>query len=207
MAAYDRRTARPRFQWDGDDGSSIYLTLGAMIEDRVGGTLPGRTVPDGTPFAEAQDTERFDAGLVAETPVPDIATLNLRASAMRQNHLHRYGAVIEDDRHTSLFGEVSLVGNNGATSWVSGIAFQQDSFRSDAFPAFDYTYDVPGIFAQIEQEASLDLTLAASARIDSTMSSAPSSARVFPRYIGPPTGPFADRSAEGSSPPRHSWTR
>ena len=69
MAAYDRLTARPRFQWDGDDGSSIYLTLGAMTEGRVGGTLPGRTVPDGTPFAQAQDTERFDAGLVAETAV------------------------------------------------------------------------------------------------------------------------------------------
>ena len=166
MAAYDRLTARPRFQWDGSDGSSIYLTLGAMTEDRVGGTLPGPTVPDGTSFAQKQDTERFDAGLVAETPVSDLATLNLRASAMRQNHLHRYGAVVEDDRHTSLFGEASIAGDNGATSWVGGIAFQQDGFRSDTFPEFDYTYDVPGIFAQIEQEASLDLTLAASARID-----------------------------------------
>lgn len=166
MAAYDRLTARPRFQWDGSDGSSIYLTLGAMTEDRVGGTLPGRTVPDGTPFAQTQDTERFDAGLVAKTPVSELATLNLRASAMRQNHLHRYGAVVEDDRHTSLFSEASIAGNNDAISWVGGIAFQQDGFRSDTFPAFDYTYDVPGIFAQVEQEASLDLTLAASARVD-----------------------------------------
>ncbi len=166
MAAYDRLTARPRFQWDGSDGSSIYLTLGAMTEERVGGTLPGRRVPDGTRFAQIQDTERFDAGLVAETPVSDLATLNLRASAMHQKHLHRYGAVIEDDRHTSLFGEASVAGSKGATSWVGGIAFQQDGFRSDTFPAFDYTYDVPGIFAQIEQEASLNLTLAASARVD-----------------------------------------
>lgn len=132
----------------------------------MGGTLPGRTVPDGTPFAQTQDTERFDVGLVVEIPVSDLATLNLRASAMRQNHLHRYGAVVEDDRHTSLFGEASVAGSNGATSWVGGIAFQQDGFRSDTFPAFDYTYDVPGLFAQIEQEASLDLTLAASARVD-----------------------------------------
>lgn len=166
MAAYDRLTARPRFQWDGNDGSSVYLTIGAMTEDRVGGTLPGRTVPDGTAFAQTQDTERFDAGLVAATPLSDLATLNLRASAMRQDHLHRYGAVVEDDRHTSLFGEASVAGGSGATSWVGGIAFQQDGFRSEAFPAFDYTYDVPGIFAQVEQEASLDLTLAASGRVD-----------------------------------------
>ena len=166
MAAYDRLTARPRFQWDGDNGSSVYLTFGAMTEDRVGGTLPGRTVPDGTAFPQTQNTERFDAGLVAVTPLSDLATLNLRASAMRQDHLHRYGAVFEDDHHTSLFGEASLAGGSGATSWVGGIAFQRDGFRSDAFPAFDYTYDIPGVFAQVEQEATLDLTLAASARID-----------------------------------------
>ena len=166
MAAYDRLTARPRFQWDGDGGSSVYLTMGAMTEDRVGGTLPGRTVPDGTAYPQTQDTERFDAGLVAETPLSDSATLNLRASAMRQDHLHRYGAVVEDDHHTSLFGEASVSGGSGATSWVGGIAFQSDGFRSETFPAFDYTYDVPGVFAQLEQQATLDLTLAASARVD-----------------------------------------
>lgn len=166
MAAYDRLTARPRFQWDGDGGSSVYLTMGAMTEDRVGGTLPGRTVPDGTAYPQTQDTERFDAGLVAETPLSDSATLNLRASAMRQDHLHRYGAVVEDDHHTSLFSEASVSGGSGATSWVGGIAFQSDGFRSETFPAFDYTYDVPGVFAQLEQQATLDLTLAASARVD-----------------------------------------
>ena len=166
MAAYDRLTARPRFQWDGDGGSSVYLTMGAMTEDRVGGTLPGKTVPDGAAYPQTQDTERFDAGLVAETPLSDSATLNLRASATRQDHLHRYGAVVEDDHHTSLFGEASVSGGSGATSWVGGIAFQSAGFRSETFPAFDYTYDVPGVFAQLEQEATLDLTLAASARVD-----------------------------------------
>lgn len=166
MPGYDRLTARPRFQWEGDDGSSVYLTLGALTEDRIGGTLPGMTVPDGTPFAQTQDTERFDGGLVAKTPLADIGTLNLRASAMRQEHLHRYGDVMEDDRHTNLFGEVSLAGSSGATAWVGGVAFQSDRFGSDTFTAFDYTYDVPGIFAQIEQEASPDLTLAASGRVD-----------------------------------------
>lgn len=166
MPEYDRLTARPRFQWDGDDGSSVYLTLGAMTEDRVGGTLPGRTVPDGTPFAQTQDTERFDAGLVVQTPIDGFGTLNLRASAMRQNHLHGFGDVAEDDRHTNLFSEASVSGSSGATSWVGGFAFQSDDFISEPFPAFDYTYDVPSIFAQIEQEATLDLTLAASARVD-----------------------------------------
>lgn len=120
MPAYERLTVRPRFQWDGDDGTTAYFTLGAMTEDRVGGTLPGRTVPDGTPFVQAQNTERFDAGLVAETPLSGFGTLNLRASAMRQDHLHRYGRVIEDDRHSNLFGEASVSSGSGETSWSAG---------------------------------------------------------------------------------------
>ena len=137
-----------------------------MTEDRVGGTLPGRTVPDGNSFAQTQDTERFDVGLVVQTPIDGFGMVNLRASAMRQNHLHGFGDVAEDDRHTNLFSEASVSGSSGATSWVGGFAFQSDDFSSETFPAFDYTYDVPSIFAQIEQEAALDLILAASARVD-----------------------------------------
>jgi outer membrane receptor for ferrienterochelin and colicins len=32
---------------------------------------------------------------------------------MSQNHLHRFGKVVEDDRHSNLFGEVSLSDSNG----------------------------------------------------------------------------------------------
>ncbi|MXO73478.1 TonB-dependent receptor [Altererythrobacter buctensis] len=166
MPAYERLTARPRLQWRSEDGSSVYLTLGAMTEDRVGGTLPGRTVPDGTEFAQTQKTERFDAGLVAETPVSGLGSLAIRASASQQDHLHRFGTVVEDDRHQSIFGEASLSRSEGATSLVGGVAFQSDVFQSDAFPAFDYSYDVPGIFAQLEHEVSPELTLAGSARVD-----------------------------------------
>ena len=166
IPTYDRLTARPRVQWNGDDGSSLYLTLGAMTEDRTGGTQLGRTVPDGTSFAQTQDTERYDAGLVAQTPVEGVGTLHLRASTMRQDHLHRYGSVIEDDRHTSSFAEASISGGFDGTSWLGGFAFQSDGFRSQSFPVFAYDYQVPGLFAQIEQEATPDLTVAASARVD-----------------------------------------
>ena len=166
IPAYDRLTARPRFQWNGDDGSSVYLTLGMMTEERVGGTLPGRLVPDGSPFQQTQDTDRLDAGLVAETPLGSTATLHLRASAMRQDHLHRFGTTVEDDRHENLFTEASVSGGTGSISWVGGVAFQSDRFRSKTFSAFDYNYDVPGIFGQLEHEATPDLTLAASARVD-----------------------------------------
>jgi outer membrane receptor for ferrienterochelin and colicins len=54
----------------------------------------------------------------------------------------------------------------GGTSWIGEVAYQVDSFRSLTFPDFDYTYRVPGLFAQLEQEAGVDLTIAGSARVD-----------------------------------------
>ena len=163
---YERFTARPRLFWEGANGAKAFLTLGAMTEERVGGTLPGRTTPDGRPFRQAQDTDRFDAGLTAELPVEAVGTFHLRASGMTQGHRHVFGDVVEDDRHATAFAEASLAGEAGATSWVGGLAFQTDRFRSDTFPAFGYGYDVPGLFGQVEQELSPELTLAGSARLD-----------------------------------------
>jgi iron complex outermembrane receptor protein len=163
---YERLTVRPRLFWDGANGASAFLTLGAMTEEREGGTLPGRTTAEGRPFPQGQSTERLDAGLVAEFPLERVGTLHLRASGVTQDHRHVFGDAIEDDRRGTLFGEVSLARRSDATSWVTGVAFQTDSFRSETFPAFDFTYDVPAAFAQVEHELTPELTLAGSARID-----------------------------------------
>jgi iron complex outermembrane receptor protein len=166
IPSYERWTVRPRLFWEGGSGASAYLTLGAMKEDRVGGTRPGRTTPDGAPFPQIQDTERFDAGLVAEAPLAGVGTAHLRASGMTQRHEHRYGQVVERDRHSTLFAEASLAGGSEATPWVAGLAFQRDTYRSETFSVFNYTFDVPGVFAQVEHKVRDDLTLAASARLD-----------------------------------------
>ncbi|MFN3727687.1 MAG: TonB-dependent receptor plug domain-containing protein [Allosphingosinicella sp.] len=166
MPFYERFTARPRLFWEGTDGASAFLTLGVMSEQRVGGTSPGRTAPDGRPFLQAQDTDRLDAGLVAGFPVAGVGTLHLRSSGMKQEHRHVFGDVVELDRHATVFGEVSLAGEEGATAWVAGVAHQVDSFRSGTFPVFNYTHDVPGVFGQIQHEATPELTLAGSARLD-----------------------------------------
>jgi iron complex outermembrane receptor protein len=166
IPGYERLVARPRLFWEGANGASLFVTLGALDESRAGGTLPGRTTPDGRPFPQTQDTERLDAGLVAEFPLEGLGALGLRASGMTQEHRHAFGDVIEDDRHETLFAEASFAGRSDATSWVGGVAFQRDSFRSETFPAFDYSYEVPAMFAQLEQDLRPDLTLAASARID-----------------------------------------
>ena len=166
MPFYERVTLRPRLFWEGADGASAFLTVGAMAEDRKGGTLPGRTAPDGQPFPQTQRSSRLDAGLVAEVPVERLGAVHIRASGATQGHRHRFGDTLERDRHGTLFAEASLAGRSAATSWVGGLAFQSDSFSSETFPAFDYAYRVPGAFAQVEHDLRPDLTLAASARLD-----------------------------------------
>ena len=166
LAGFDRWTLRPRLFWAGDDGSRAFVTLGAMGEQRRGGTLAGRTVADGTAYREAQDSRRFDVGLVAERPVEGLGRFHLRASAVTQDHTHQFGADREKDRHDTMFSELSLAGGQGATTWLGGVAVQSDVYRSKTLPAFNYSYDVPAVFAQVEHELSDDMTVAGSARLD-----------------------------------------
>lgn len=165
IAAYERWSLRPRLFWQGENGGEAFVTLGAMTETRSGGTEPHRTAPDGRPFVQAQDTDRFDAGLVASLPVGS-GKLHLRASAMTQAHDHQSGEVFEEDRHDTGFLEAAYGAEIGATTWLAGAAVQVDSYDSRTFSGFDYTYTAPGVFAQVEHEFSPDLTLAGSARFD-----------------------------------------
>lgn len=164
--AHDRRSARPRLFWTGDDGASVYLTAGVMTEDRRGGTPDGRATPDGRLFAQTQDTQRLDAGLVYEKPIGGWGWVQVRASGMEQSHRHRFGDLLEKDAHRTLFAEASLAGEAGDLSWLGGVAVQSDRYRSEAFPRFDYAYAAPAVFAQAEREVGETLTFAGSVRYD-----------------------------------------
>lgn len=166
MPGYQRSTVRPRLFWQSDDGARALLTAGATRESRQGGTLPGRVVADGHPFALTQHTERYDAGAVVEIPVRETDRLQLRASAMSTDHRHRYGESLEDDTHRTGFAEVSYASGIADTSWLAGLAAQQDRFRSHQFQQFDYRYTVPAVFVQAEQTLREDLILSGSARWD-----------------------------------------
>lgn len=163
---FHRWTARPRLFWEGAEGGELFLTMGAMTEDREGGTAPGRTVPDGSAFPQNQRTERFDAGLTGQYPLSETVTAHVRASGVTQSHEHLFGDVAENDRHSTLFGEASLSGSAGMLNWTAGTAIQSDAYRSKTFSAFDYTYTVPALFAQVEGDVLPDLTLAGSGRVD-----------------------------------------
>lgn len=166
MPGYERWTVRPRLFWDGAGGAKAMLTFGAMTEQRRGGTLAGRTTPDGSSFVQAQDSDRFDLGLNAQAPLDGVGTLYLRASGATQSHRHQFGQVIERDRHQTGFVEASLGGTAGRTNWLAGAVLQADRYRNRAVPALDYSYTVPALFVQAENDLAEALTVAASARWD-----------------------------------------
>ncbi|XPF94211.1 TonB-dependent receptor plug domain-containing protein [Colwellia sp. RE-S-Sl-9] len=166
LADYERYTARPRLFWEGDAGETLYATVGVMTEQRVGGNSVGGTVADGSFYQQLQESQRIDSGLVFNMPVLDSLTLNTRASAMVQDHTHGYGEITEDDQHESYLLETSLAGYSDKSDWVVGVAYQSEIYASDTFPEFDYSYEVPGIFAQLDYELSEKLTTSYSARVD-----------------------------------------
>ncbi len=166
MAGYDRWTFRPRLFWDGAEGGKAFLTLGLSDENRKGGTLAGKVMPDGQPFTLTRATRRFDAGMVGEFPVEGLGKLHLRASTTHQRHRQMFGPSRENARTLSYFAETSLSGDSGDTNWVAGAAYQTDDYHSKDYPAVDYHYRTPALFAQVEQEMGDALLLAGSARVD-----------------------------------------
>jgi outer membrane receptor protein involved in Fe transport len=166
MAGYERISARPRLFRDGDDGSSLFLTVGVMTEDRRGGTRDNRLAPDGQPFEQNQNTRRVDGGVVAERPLGDWGVAQFRASGVTQSHRHIFGSLTEKDEHQTLLAEASLTAEALGASWVGGLAYQSEDYVSEAFPGFDYQFETPALFVQVERALATDLVFAGSARWD-----------------------------------------
>lgn len=166
LPMFRRTQARPRVSWDNGSGRSILATVGALTEVRRGGTMPGSTTPDGQPHAENLQTTQFDGGFVGRFLISGGRVVSIRSSSVRQRHDRTYGSGIERDRSGTLFGETSITGTAGGNTWVGGAALQRDSFRSLDVPRFDYTYTVPGVFAQDDYAIARWLTVSASARVD-----------------------------------------
>ncbi|HET9216130.1 MAG TPA: TonB-dependent receptor [Terriglobia bacterium] len=165
MAGYRRIVVRPRFYRQDESGRSLFVTAGAMAEDRTGGTIGQATVPDGNPFPEELTTQRYDAGVVGRF-LAGSNVVSWRGSGMTQHHRHVFGPDIERDRHHTVFGEVALTGSNRGHTWVIGSALQTDLYRSQDVPGFDYSYIVPAIFIQDAYAFGPRFTLSGSGRFD-----------------------------------------
>ena len=155
-----RGSARPRLHWSGAGGNAM-LTAGFMREDRRGGGM----TPAGDAWSQNLETTRVDAGAVVRHRIGSLF-FDGRASAMQTTHDHRFGDVTEHDRHTTLFVETSLRGQHGAHLWAAGTALERNAYRSSDVSGFDYTHEVPSLFAQDEITVSPWLSLSVSARVD-----------------------------------------
>ena len=167
LPGYGRAVVRPRVFWDGGNGRTFFATTGFTYEDRDGGTPEGQVLAaTGQPYVEALETQRYDAGALGQFLFKGRYVVTARAAVARQSHDHQFGEVIERDRHDTVFGEVAVRGTAGRQTWVAGLAIERDAYTARDVPRFDYTFTVPGAFAQYDVTASANLSLSASARLD-----------------------------------------
>jgi iron complex outermembrane receptor protein len=153
--------------WEGEAGRSAFLTAGATIENRDGGTLPDAVLAaTGSPYLEALDTRRYDVGGTLQTLLQGRFVITARGAAAWQRHGHQFGDIRERDEHDTVFGEVAVRGAGGPHTWVVGTAYERDAYRPTDVPRFAYTYNVPGVFAQDDVDVATWLSISAGARLD-----------------------------------------
>jgi iron complex outermembrane receptor protein len=167
LPRYARGVVRPRVFWDGQNGRTFFATIGATVEDRVGGTMD-RAAPAliGGSYREALGTLRLDGGAVGQMLIRRQYVVTARAAFGGQRHEHQFGDVRERDRHQTAFGEVALRGGTGRHTWVVGAAMERDSYAPRDLPQFAYAFTTPGVFAQDDVTVANWLSLSASGRID-----------------------------------------
>jgi iron complex outermembrane receptor protein len=162
VPSYARGVVRPRLFWDGGEGRSLFVTVGGTAEDRTG----GGELATGMHRVEELKTRRRDAGVVGRWLTGGGTLLNLRASGMIQRHDHTFGPARERDRHDTWFAEGSAARTLGAHTLVAGAAWQQETYRGFDVPRFDYTFTIPGLFAQDDWRVAEWLAVTASGRVD-----------------------------------------
>jgi outer membrane receptor for ferrienterochelin and colicins len=166
LASYRRYTVRPRAWWNEDADHSLFFTGGLTDEYRNGGTLPGRVLPSGAPFAEALHTQRMDGGVVSHWLLGDGVALDGHFSVTLTQLDRIFGVQRIASTQTTLFGEEALSGTAHDHSWVFGVAFARDELAVGAVPGVGYSNNVPAVFAQDEFSPAAWVKLAASARVD-----------------------------------------
>jgi len=164
LAGYSRGVVRPRLYWDDGHGNSGSATIGFTLESRTGGIEnDGR---DRLVGEESIDTVRADTGAVIQRIVRDRYFVTGRFAATYQRHDHVFDVTRERDRHTNVFGEVSVRGARGRHTWVGGAAYERESLNPLDVPRFEYFHRVPGFFAQDDMQWRDWLTISAGARLD-----------------------------------------
>jgi len=167
LPGFRRYSLRPRIWWNSGKDQSLFLTGGVTEERREGGTMLGRELPDGSPFAEVLHTRRFDGGAVGYWKLNEAVTLNSRLSITSADSDRTFGEQRIPSTQTTIFSEQAFTGESRGHQWALGAAFQHDALRVAAVSGVGYTYNVPGVFAQDEFSPLSWIKLATAARVDS----------------------------------------
>jgi iron complex outermembrane receptor protein len=104
--------------------------------------------------------------LSGQTLVRDEYVLSARAAVAQQRHRHRFGELLERDRHNTMFAELAVRGRSGRHTWAAGTALEYEAYRPRDLGQLAYTYTVPGVFAQDDVELAQWLSVSGSARVD-----------------------------------------
>lgn len=166
LPAYERAVVRPRLFWTSLRGSSLLLTSGFTGEDRDGGGIVPAGGPGGTAFAQRRMTRRGDVGAAGRVLVGGSSLLTVRASGTTEWRTQRFGAALEHQRRTTLFGEAALRTTHATHDIVLGAAVQRDALRTRETPALGYAFAAPGAFAQHTWTPTDWFGLTSSARVD-----------------------------------------
>jgi iron complex outermembrane receptor protein len=159
-----RFAVRPRLFIERPQGDEVFATAGLVTEDRTGGFLLGPGNDD--PYREERRTRRFDIGVRGRRATSHTGRLEVRFAGTLQSTAHRFDDLRENDRRSTLFGEVAYSDVRGAATVTAGIAYQRDALRPRDLSQFDYTYSAPSVFAHVGVAASATVSAALSGRCE-----------------------------------------
>jgi outer membrane receptor for ferrienterochelin and colicins len=198
VPGYRRYSVRPRIWWNEGQDQSLYLTGGLTVEHREGGTMLGRVLPDGAPFAEILHTRRFDGGAVGSWKLGKDISLHSRLSITASDLDRTFGAQRIASTQSTIFSEQALNGDTHEHQWALGVAFQHSALRVAAVPGVGYTYNVPGIFAQDEFSPLQWIKVAAAARVDSNNQYGTFASPRLSALLRQPGSPWSLRASVGA---------
>lgn len=197
LPGFRRYSVRPRAWWNEGKDQSLYLTAGVTEERREGGTMLGRVLPGGLPFAEVLHTRRFDGGAVGSWKLSKEVTLIGRVSITSAALDRTFGTQRIPSTQTTIFTEESLTGDTHEHQWALGVALEHDALRVPAVPGVGYTYNVPGIFVQDEFSPLSWMKVAAAARVDSNNQYGTYASPRLSALLRQPGSPWSLRASAG----------
>ena len=161
-----RWSVRPRISVADSAGRSLFVTAGYSYDDRTGGTVEGRTAPDGLPFAEALTSRRADLGVSGRMPIRRGGDVAVRAAVSTTGREREFGpGPDERDRLSTGFFEVTRSVASGRTALVLGAALQGDRYENQLNGGYDHAWWTPGMFTTGEHDIG-PITASASLRAD-----------------------------------------